>query len=46
MLSLGWGASATADGTSEGSLLDCVESIAESLMAKGVPIMSTDYLKR
>lgn len=46
MLSLGWGGSATADGTSEGSLLDCVESIAESMMAKGVPVMSTDYLKR
>lgn len=46
MLSTGWGGSATADGTSEGSLLDCVESIAESMMAKAVPIMSADYLKR
>ncbi len=46
MLSLGWGGSATADGTSEGSLLDCVESIAESMMAKGIPIMNADFLKR
>jgi hypothetical protein len=46
MLSLGWGGSATADGTSEGSLLDCVEAVAESMMKKGLPIMSADFLKR
>jgi hypothetical protein len=46
MVSTGWGGSATADGTSEGSLLDCVEAIAESMMAKAIPIMSSDYLKR
>jgi hypothetical protein len=46
MLSLGWGGSATADGTTEGSLLDCVEAVAESMMAKGVPIMSADFMKR
>lgn len=46
MLSTGWSGSAWADGTSEGSLLDCVESIAESMMAKAVPIMRADFLKR
>jgi hypothetical protein len=46
MLSTGWGGSAMADGTSEGSLLDCVEAVAESMMAKAVPIMSNDFLKR
>lgn len=46
MLTTGWGGSATADGTSEVSLLDCVEGVAASMMAKGVPIMSADYLKR
>ena len=37
MLSLGWGGSAEADGTSEGSLLDCVEAVTESMMKKGIP---------
>jgi hypothetical protein len=46
MLSTGWGGSATADGTSEGSLLDCVEAITESMLAKGIPVMSADYPKR
>jgi hypothetical protein len=46
MLSLGWGGSATADGTSEGSLLDCVEAIAESMLPKSVAVMSADFLKR
>jgi hypothetical protein len=46
MLSLGWKGSAAADGTSEGALLDCVEAIAESMMAKGIPIMRADFLKR
>jgi hypothetical protein len=46
MLSVGWGGSATASGTSEGSLLDCVEAVAESMMKKGVPVMSADFLKR
>ena len=30
MLSLGWGGSATADGTNQGALLDCVEAVAEA----------------
>lgn len=37
---------ATADGTSEGSLLDCIEAIAESLVPKSIPIMRADYVKR
>jgi len=41
-----WGNTATADGTSEGSLLDCVEAVAESMMKSGVPAMSRDFLKR
>jgi hypothetical protein len=41
-----WGNTATASGTSEGSLLDCVEAVAESMMKSGVPAMSTDFLKR
>lgn len=46
MLSLGWGGSATADGTNEGALLDCVEAVAESMIGKGVPVMRSDMLKR
>ena len=46
MVSTSMTGSATADGTSEGSLLDCIEAIAESLVSKSVPIMKADYLKR
>jgi len=46
MVSLGWGGSATALGTSEGSILDCVEGVAESMMKKGIPVMNADFLKR
>jgi hypothetical protein len=46
MLSLGWGGSATADGTGEGSLLDCVESITEDMLKKGIPVMNADFPKR
>jgi hypothetical protein len=46
MVSLGWGGNAAADGTSEASLLDCVEAITESMMAKGVPTMTADFAKR
>jgi hypothetical protein len=38
--------SATADGTTEGSLLDAVEAIAESLVTKSIPIMRADFQKR
>jgi hypothetical protein len=47
MLSLGWGGSAEATGTNEGSLLDCVEAVAESMMTKnGISTMNNDFLKR
>ncbi len=46
MLSLGWGGSATATGSGEGAIVDCVEAIAESMMAKGVPVMNSDFMKR
>lgn len=46
MLSLGWSGSAEATGTTEGSLMDCVEAIIESMMKKGIPIMTADFPKR
>jgi hypothetical protein len=46
MVSLGWGGSATASGTSDGSVLQCVEAIAESMMKKAIPTMSNDMPKR
>lgn len=46
MLSLGWGGSAVADGTKDDSMLDCVESIAESMLKKGIPVMNADFPKR
>jgi hypothetical protein len=46
MLSLGWSGSAEATGTTDGSLLDCVEAIIESMMKKGIPIMTADFPKR
>jgi hypothetical protein len=46
MFSLGWGGHATATGTSDGSVLQCVEAIAESMMTKAIPVMRNDILKR
>lgn len=46
MLSLGWGGKATASGTDESAIVDCVEAIAESMMKKGVPVMNSDFMKR
>lgn len=46
MVSLGWGGSATASGTSAGSVVQCVEAIAESMMTKALPIMKNDFAKR
>jgi hypothetical protein len=46
MLSLGWGGKATASGTGEGAIIDCVEAIAEDMMKKGVPVMNSDFMKR
>jgi hypothetical protein len=46
MVSTSMTGSATADGTTEGSLLDAVEAVAESLVTKSVPIMRADFQKR
>jgi hypothetical protein len=46
MLSTGMTGSATATGTSDNSILDCVEAVAEDLAAKAVPIMRDDFAKR
>ncbi len=46
MVSTSMTGNATADGTSEGSLLDCIEAIAENLVPKSVPIMRADFVKR
>ena len=46
MLSLGWGGTAKASGTSEGSILDCVEAVTEAMLKKGVPVMSAHFVKR
>jgi hypothetical protein len=46
MVSLGWGGSATASGTSDDSTLQCVEAIGESMMKKALPIMINDMPKR
>lgn len=46
MVTTNMSSGATADGTSEGSLLDAIEAIAENLVTKSVPIMRADYLKR
>lgn len=37
---------ATATGTDENSLLDCVEAVAEELALKAVPAMKTDMTRR
>jgi hypothetical protein len=41
-----WGNTATASGTSENSLLDAVEAVAESMMKSGISGMSRDFLNR
>lgn len=46
MLSTSMTGNATADGTNEAALLDCVEAIAEDLAAKAIPIMRTDAAAR
>jgi len=46
MVSLGWSGSAEASGTTEGSLLDCVEAIIESMMKNGINTMNSDFAKR
>lgn len=46
MLSLGWSGKATASGSGEGAIIDCVEAIAEDMMKKGLPVMTSDFMKR
>jgi len=46
MVSTSMTGSATATGTDEMAVLDCVEAIAESLTAKAIPIMRTDFAAR
>lgn len=46
MVSTSMTGGATATGTDELAVLDCVEAIAESLVAKAIPIMRTDYAAR
>jgi hypothetical protein len=46
MLSLGWSGSAEATGTSEGSLVDCVDAIIESMMKNGIRTMTADVATR
>jgi hypothetical protein len=46
MVSTSLTGSATATGTSESSLLDCVEAVAESMVAKTLPAMRTDMTRR
>ncbi len=43
MISTSMNGNGAIDGTSEGSLLDCVESVAEALVTKSVPIMRNYY---
>lgn len=46
MVTTSMSSGATADGVSEGSLLDAIEAIAENLATKSIPIMRADFLKR
>ncbi len=46
MLSTGMSGHAAADGTSERSILDCVEAITEDLTNKAIPIMRSAFAKR
>jgi len=46
MVTTGMSGSATATGKGKFAVIDCVEAIAESLVAKTVPVMRTDMTKR
>ena len=46
MVSLGWSGNATATGTDDSAMLDCVEAITESMLAKGISTMRNDMTKR
>jgi len=47
MVSLGWSGHATATGTDESAMLDCVDAITESMLTKnGISAMRNDMTKR
>ena len=46
MVTTGWSGSAEATGTSDQSVVDCVEAITESMLPKGIAAMKTDMLRR
>lgn len=46
MVTTGMSGSATATGKGKFAVIDCVEAIAESLVAKTIPVMRQDMLKR
>ncbi|HUK20251.1 MAG TPA: hypothetical protein VLV45_01700 [Gemmatimonadales bacterium] len=46
MVSTGMQSKAIADGTSDGAVLDCIESTAEDLITKSIPYMRKDFLNR
>lgn len=46
MVTTGMSGSATASGKGKFAVIDCVEAIAESLVAKTIPVMRQDMLKR
>ncbi len=46
MVSTSMTGNATADGTKEQAIFDCVEAIAEDLATKAIPLMRTDMAKR
>jgi hypothetical protein len=46
MLSTSMTGHASADGTTERSILDCIEAVTESLTNKAIPIMKNDFSRR
>lgn len=46
MVTTGMSGSATATGKGKFAVIDCVEAIAENLVAKTIPVMRADMLKR
>ncbi len=46
MVTTGWSGSAEATGTSEQSIMDCVEAITEGMLPKGIKAMTDDMRKR
>ena len=46
MVSTGFTGSATATGTGESALVDCVEAVTESMVGKAIPAMRSDMTNR